>query len=308
MLCNAVLCYAILFSAVCVCFITLSTIIASFDAFSFKTWYCFNTCFKSAIFFASAPNNRELSEEDNVLSYLAGEGLGKGQQVLLFCPSKLNCVQVCSALMETLCPPLRIVEARGAPNDRVEVQDVVGIGTVITMPIIHTASPAAPSATSTASSTSTTAVNASPASSSATIAENIMSSGRVFTSHQRYELSILEDASDYEKGNMDYQFLNSDKNTARTNNFNNSSNDNNNKYSNNINTINNSKIMLRKKILRDRLACITGILDLNPHADPSLFTFIACGIAYHHAGLSFQERGAVEQAFKSGEKCDTIFN
>ena len=224
------------------------------------------------------------------MSYLAGEGLGKGQQVLLFCPSKLNCVQICSVLMETLCPLLRDAHVE------LEVEGVAGAGTDVEsrvrLPIILTASSATSTSTSTGSPA--TALTATPTPSTAQIAVSHMDSNRVFATHQRFQFNATENNSDSAKGNIDYGFLSKDGNNIQNSNSSSSSSS----SSNNNN--NNNKITLRNKILRDRLECISQILDLNPQADPSLLAFIACGLAYHHAGLSLQERGAVEQAFKSG--------
>ena len=257
---------------------------------------------------------RRLSEEDNVLSYLAGEGLGKGQQVLLFCPSKLNCVQICSVLMETLCPLISNVATRGAPHHKaeahvelqLEVEGVAGGGTDIKsgarLPIIQPSN-------STSASTSITALTTTPAPTTAQTAESYMDNSRVFATHQRFQFHVSENNSDSAKGSSDYSSFSKDGNNTRNNNSSssssgssssNSSSSSSSSSNNNSNNNNNNKIALRNKILRDRLQCVTQILDLNPQANPSLLAFIACGLAYHHAGLSLQERGAVEQAFKSG--------
>jgi hypothetical protein len=191
---------------------------------------------------------RKITEEESVLSFLVSDGLSKGQQILVFCPSKLNCSQLCAVLLRTLCPEVggnQPVGGNSSASSAMVVNDVkrkVKEGS-----------------------------------------EKNTGSGwerqsRVFISHQRYQT---------DGGHND----NNNSNSGSNNNSNNNNNNNNS---------NNKKEALKQKILNDRAETISNILTRSPQADPSLLGFIESGFAFHHAGLSMEERAAVEMAFKEG--------
>ena len=144
---------------------------------------------------------------------------------------------------------------------------------------------------------------------------------RVFISHQRYATQDVSNCSN----NNNSSNNNGDNNKYNNNNNNNNGNNNgsnrgggsankmvigNEAYEQYDNSSGNAKDLksfnmkrkeeLRNKIENDRLHTITDILQCSPQCDPSLLSFLACGLAYHHAGLNMMERGSVETAFKSG--------
>ena len=184
---------------------------------------------------------RKISEEENVLSFLVSDGLSKGQQILVFCPSKLNCSQLCAVLLRTLCPELAGKHTVGGNSSAIVMNGDVR-----------------------------RKMNERSEQSTGVEWEGERKD-RVFISHQRY----------HREGHS------------------NNSNDGNN---NNNNNNNNNKEELKKKIQDDRAKAISDILKNSPQADPSLLGFIECGFAFHHAGLSMEERAAVEMAFKEGEE------
>jgi replicative superfamily II helicase len=188
----------------------------------------------------SHTSHRKITEEENVLSFLVSDGLSRGQQILVFCPSKLNCSQLCAVLLRTLCP-----ELGGKHTVRGD-----------------------------SSASSATVVNGD---SRRKVKEGSEKSAegdwerkdRAFISHQRYRTD------------------------GGHNNSNNSNNNNNNN--------NKKKEALKKKIQDDRAQIISNILTKSPQADPSLLGFVESGFAFHHAGLSMEERAAVEMAFTDGK-------
>ena len=194
----------------------------------------------------SQTSRRKISEEENVLSFLVSDGLSKGQQILIFCPSKLNCSQLCAVLLRTLCPELAGKHTVGGNSSASSA--IVMNGDVRRK------------------------VNE-RSEQSIRVEWEGERKDRVFISHQRY----------HREGHS---------NNSNDGNSSNSS------YNNN----NNNKEQLKKKIQDDRAKAVSDILKNSPQADPSLLGFIESGVAFHHAGLSMEERAAVEMAFKEGEE------
>jgi hypothetical protein len=157
----------------------------------------------------------------------------------VFCPSKLNCSQLCAVLLRTLCPELGGKQTVGGDSSAI-------------------------------------VVNGDPRrkvkeGSEKSTGGDWERKDRVFISHQRYHTD------------------------GGHNNRNNCDNNNNN------NNNNNKKEALKKKIQDDRAQTISNILTKSPQADPSLLGFVESGFAFHHAGLSMEERAAVEMAFTEGK-------
>lgn len=180
-------------------------------------------------------NSVKQSEEEKVLALIVSDGLTKGQQILIFAPSKHNCSQSCVSLMKVLCP-LRegdIIEAERTPNEAVVSAKVIRDDN---------------------RSSSKGDISGLPVSSAAALAaaKIVHDNNRPFVSHQRYSDML------------------------------------------------NSKKELQSKIQIARIVAITDILAANPQADPQLLAFLSCGFAYHHAGLTMEERGVIEAGFRSG--------
>ena len=247
-----------------------------------------------------------MTEEEKVLSYIVSGGLSQGQQILIFCPSKINCAQTCASIIELLCPEYREYGEYGLSRKVF-------------------AHPSSMSTTSASSSNgnnnnknnnnvSNSSSNSSCSNSSnrkedsggsgiggragdnktdseSTVmgldtaqetvkkaADGYMDNGRPFCSHQRYTASIPDDTHDKHT-------THNARDATRT-------------IAQDLQV---QKEKLKKSILSDRHSTISDILSSAPLSDPQLLRFISSGFAFHHAGLGMDERGAVELAFRTGE-------
>lgn len=258
-----------------------------------------------------------------------GDGLSKGQQILLFCPSKVNCSQTCSALLKLLCPKISPIKCNAvtavkglsvsvSATKGVGIGDMEGGGTGTrtvekgkevcegedgrgsVLPYMGNESgQVVPE-----ESASLAVLPPDDITDESSLGREYFDPHRVFISHQRYatqDSNSNNNSSDSnDRGRGKGSAREEDKMVIGNEAYeidDKSSNNN----ENNIKNINiKRKEELRNKIENDRLHSISDILHCSPQCDPSLLSFLSCGLAYHHAGLNMQERGAVEMAFKSG--------
>ena len=215
-----------------------------------------------------------MTEEENVLSYLVGDGLSKGVQILIFCPSKLNCSQTCTALIEILCPEIDVVtENKSSSNNFISSNNVKSNEVKIVSSDSNKDSSSGSGIATYSRTANTTQIDK----------YRDCINSRQFVSHQRYSTHTAQTL-----------------NRASTN------------YSNAVQAqgseaelpgqiqTQRKKEELRSKIQSDRLSSISDLLASDANSDPGLLEFLSNGFAFHHAGLTLDERSVVEMAFRSG--------
>ena len=217
-----------------------------------------------------------MTEEENVLSYLVGDGLSKGVQILIFCPSKLNCSQTCTALIEILCPEIDVVtENKSSSNNFISSNNVKSNEVKIV------------SSDSNKDCGSGSGIAADSRTAHPTQIDKYRDciNSRQFVSHQRYSThaaQTLNRASTNYSISVQAQAQGSEAELQAQ-----------------IQS-QRKKEELRSKIQADRLSSISDLLASDVNSDPGLLGFLSNGFAFHHAGLTLDERNVVETAFRTG--------
>ena len=218
-------------------------------------------------------HSRKVTEEENVLSYLVGEGLSKGMQILIFCPSKLNCFQTCTALLNIICPERDVVtENETSSNNSISSKNCSDSN----------------NGNSNSSSSGIAADKRTAQTAHIDMYRDSINS-RLFISHQRYTTHTTQSLN---SAHTNHSHTVHEQGTG-------TGTDSELKAQAQIQN-QRKKEELRKKIQTDRLSAIGDLLASGANADPGLLEFLSNGFAFHHAGLSLDERGVVEMAFRTG--------